>query len=186
MFGKIIKTISNFLVKNGGKAEESEVYSYALINLMNKFVINTILLLLSIKMNLFFSMLIWILVFNSLRMNLGGAHAKTPMRCELYSVIIGLISVDLGKKIGIWFNNRRFFIIGCVVACIWIAYRKAPILNCRHPISERLKKKAKKKSMWITGILGILAYMMIPDFPVYGTVITGMVGAYALLFVKNK
>lgn len=81
----MIKKICDFLIANGAEEEKRDIYEYALNCLLNELGIDIILLAAAFFLDMFKEMSIWICVFNSLRMNIGGYHAKTQKHCVLFS-----------------------------------------------------------------------------------------------------
>lgn len=105
MIKRISKKITHYIVKNGADPQMEEIYEYALFCLLNEMLIDTILLSGAWFFGSLTEMVIWIVVFNSMRMNIGGFHAATPMACSIYSVILGWFSVWIGSYIelsGAW------------------------------------------------------------------------------------
>lgn len=153
----MIKKICEFLIANGAKEEKREIYEYALNCLLNEVGVDIILLITAIFLGMFKEMSIWICVFNSLRMNIGGYHAKTQKRCVLFSVALGLFSVMIGRNL-----QLHMVIVFIIVFFLSILiFRIAPIVHPNRPIGIYQQEKAKRRAlrfMFFWSVIGIVMY----------------------------
>ena len=171
---------SDYLCTHGGKEQEREVYEYALICLLNEIVIDTILLLWAVIFGNVWEMILWIIVFDSLRMNIGGYHAKTPLICEISSILVGIMCVVCVP----YFVIGRLGVILVTVICLGITILFAPLINDKHPISHEKKNKAKIRGSLFVGIWGVTSLCLYFVWP-YGSRVglAGMLSAIILLVI---
>ena len=171
---------SDYLCTHGGKKQEREVYEYALICLLNEIVIDTILLLWAVIFGNVWEMILWIIVFDSLRMNIGGYHAKTPLICEISSILVGIMCVACAP----YFVIGRLGVILVTAICLGITILFAPLINDKHPISHEKKNKAKIRGSLFVGIWGVTSLCLYFVWP-YGSrvCLTGMLSAIVLLVI---
>ncbi len=177
MMMKVSKYIAQFLVKNGADPKMEEVYEYALICLLNELLIDFLLLIGAWFIGAVGEMVLWIIVFNSMRMNIGGFHAMTPTACSIYSVALGWSSVWLGKHVEV----TDVCIATIFMICFWITYKMAPLLNPNHPLSEEKKKNARNRGMIFLGLWGILSFVLAEIWKTGVSTIVFAVGASCLL-----
>lgn len=156
MIIKVSKMLSKLLIDNGADSMMEEVYEYALICLLNELFIDFALLAGAWIIGTVQEMILWIIVFNSMRMNIGGFHAMTQTTCSVYSVALGLLSV-LGGKIVI-FSTLPIILIFSV--CFIVIYVMAPLLNPNHPLSEKNKKRARNRGLLFLVLWGGLSIVL--------------------------
>lgn len=156
MIIKTAKRITKLLIENGADSASEEIYEYALICLFNELFIDILLLAGAYIIGAFKEMVLWILVFNSMRMNIGGFHAATPEQCGFYSVMLGLLCVLAGKLL----TFRYVGISAVFIVCLGIVYKTAPILNPNHPLSEERKRRARTRGFLFLVIWGFLSFIL--------------------------
>lgn len=84
-----------------------------------------------------------------LRMLAGGYHAKTPLRCYNFSVIM-LIVVSIGIKY-ISITDWGYYILLATTALIVIVF--SPVEDKNKPLDETESKAYKRRTVIITGNL---------------------------------
>jgi len=84
-----------------------------------------------------------------LRTYAGGYHAKTQLRCYVFSILM-LSAVFVGMKLIHWTDPGYFIIILCAVIIIILV---APSESENKPFSEKEKAVYKKRTHIILGIL---------------------------------
>ena len=177
---EIARKISDFLIDNGALEDKRKVYEYALICLFNELIIDIILLFSAAFMSAIPEMIMWIIVFNSLRMNIGGFHANTPEMCSFLSYILGICSVLLGGKIKI----EMSVIVMVLILSIVIVYKIAPVVHPKRPINTQQKNVARKMAVIFLGGWGmvwIILYQIWMDGVMCG--IMAIIGAITLMII---
>ena len=140
----MIKSISSkvacFLCKEDDK-ESFELYKYAIyIFLSSIFHILTVILL-----GIFFDMLIESIVFYCsfivIRKFAGGYHAKTPIRCYLFSIVSSIIVLHLTALINS-VNNCVVMIVLTVIelVCVVLIFMMSPLDSENNPLNSKEKK----------------------------------------------
>ena len=179
---EIARKISDFLISNGALEEKRKIYEYALICLLNEVFVDFLLLVSAAFWSAVPEMIIWILVLNSMRMNIGGLHANTPELCSFLSYVLGMCSVIIGVNIKLKWN----VIITLVVFSIVSVYKMAPVIHPNRPISEQQKKVARKRAL-IFLVGWTVAWNILYRFWIEGVMcgIIAMVGSIVLMIISR-
>lgn len=191
MIRKLADRWVTFMIKNGAPAEQREVYLYGLECTLNELAGDVILMVAAIVIGRVWEMLLWILVFNLLRLNTGGYHAATPFRCITLSTLLG-ITCTLVYPLA----EGRYAVSGVLAGlCLVIIYLLAPVANEKRPLTEERKNKARKLARWFSAaVFGMIIILMVGSFykPAALLVVTLCSVAFLALtgslhnFVKNK
>lgn len=129
----------DYMVKNGADEVQKPVYLYGLICFLNELFSSIMLLIIAIPLNRLWQMIIWMLVFDMLRINIGGYHAVTPVLCIMESTIVG-VACTLVYPV---FDRGVIFTCIICAICIGIVFRISPVLNQKHPLSKKRQNKAR-------------------------------------------
>lgn len=143
----------NYMIKNGADSEQKAVYIYALLCLMNELLIDSVLLAAAWYMSAFCEMILWIVVFNSLRRNIGGYHAEKRQYCFFSSLIIGILSIAIWKKV----DFGELEMIAIIMAAIALIWNMAPVIHPNHPLSAERREHARKQALFMIIFWGICA-----------------------------
>lgn len=166
------------LVSHGAPENDREIYEYALLCLLNEGIIDTVLLLGSVFLGNLKEMVLWILVFDSLRKNIGGFHAKNPRNCEISSIILGFLSVYLGARCQL----TQMAVLGITAVSVIMILLLAPVTSENNAISEERRRKARRRG-WIFAVFwGCASSLLLDKWKAgAGTCIMGMMFAVLLL-----
>lgn len=143
---KLSRRIGDNLVRsNVVKAEDAEIYIYGinqiLISVLNVFSA----LIIGLIFGVFFEILVFMAVYIPLRSYAGGYHARTPLRCYIFSVIM-LIAVSLGLKylcIAEWVYYVIFALV-IIIICVL-----SPVEDRNKPLDEIEHKIYKKRTIFV-------------------------------------
>ncbi|MCR1898495.1 accessory gene regulator B family protein [Irregularibacter muris] len=123
-------------------AEDKDLYIYGLKQgvfiLLNIFTIIGMGLILGMLWQSFVLMLVYI----PLRSYAGGYHAKTPLKCYLFSIVMLWVAL-LGIRLIPWTNFTSLMVSFCAGSIIFFL---APVEDSNKPLDEVEKKIYKKRS----------------------------------------
>lgn len=141
--------ITEQLIKNGVIVrEDQEIYSYGL----QQGVTMMLNILLSLGIGLAFGMVwqcvIFFIGYTCLRIYAGGYHAKTQLRCHIFSIGIIIIALLMIRYI-VWTNISRLVVLLSSGAII---YFLSPMQDANKPLMEAEFKAYKNKVKIILGI----------------------------------
>lgn len=163
MIIEISKKLTEFFIENKViQEEENEVYQYSFELLLSS-VLNLIsILLLAVLMKRLIETLIFVLVFFTLRTQIGGYHARTHFRCYLLTIlnyVVFLIFLNRIPTEGVWQISHSFIMLSVV-----LIYLLAPIADDNKPLDdcEYLKYKGKSRILIMIYLIAVLVCFLIP------------------------
>ena len=141
----MIEFIVNWLMENGADESDREVYLYSLECILNELIADSLLILCGILASRLTEIILWLVLFTSIRINLGGYHAKTHIRCIMSSTLLGCACImtapllkDL-KVLLILFSCFSFIII----------IKLAPVIHKHHPVPDAKKRTIKYRAIFL-------------------------------------
>lgn len=150
MIKKISMSWAEFMITHGAKKEQKAVYVYGLECILNELLSDTLLLFFALFLGRVWEMLLWIVVFNLFRLNVGGCHASTSGRCILLSTALGVACVCLYPII----QGKPGLILTLMLFCSVIIFLIAPVINLK---KRSVKKERIKKAWMISRVSAVLA-----------------------------
>lgn len=130
---KIFDKITAELVENGTiSIEDREIYRYGLKRIITMFLDIATTLIIGFVLNAIWQSVLFMVTYVPLRSYAGGAHARTPMKCYVFSVIL-TVCVLVGVK-HIPYNNT-FLLIAVFVSGL-VIFIFAPIGDENKPLDE--------------------------------------------------
>lgn len=156
MFYNISDRIANGFVKTDAiKAEDKEIYQFGIqqtfIILLNIITVTV----LGIVFHRFWNMVVFMSAFIPIRIYAGGFHAKTSLRCYIYSIIF-LVAVLLAMRF-VDFTNLIYCLLYCFssIIILWLA----PIEDINKPLDKIEKITYKKRTiiLWLIETIIIFA-----------------------------
>lgn len=156
----MIKLISDkfacFLCKDEGQKNNFDLYEYAVyIILSSAFHVITVITL-GLCFNLLVESLVFYLSFIVIRKFAGGYHAKTPVRCYLFSFASNIIILCLVK----WLSsiNTLFIFIFIIfeLLCVVLILLISPLDTENNPLTGQEKKMYRM----LTSIITILIFII--------------------------
>lgn len=138
--------------------DDIEVYTYGLLSYIYTLIPLMVLFAFSIFFHKPIEMLTWIITFLSLRKHSGGYHAKTPMLCFVYSILLGLSSLALCTYMP---DIPPFIYFLCILGNCILLFFLTPATNKQFTNSAKLRCKIK-----VTVLIFIFsfAYIILFDF----------------------
>lgn len=146
---KLSHKIGDDLVRSGVvKEEDAEVYIYG-INQILAYVFNvSSSLIIGLIFGVTFEIIIFMAAYIPLRSFAGGYHAKTPLRCYIFSVIM-LIVVSIGLK---YLSVSEWVYYAVLLVSVLIILVLSPVEDRNKPLDEIEHKVYKKRAVIILAI----------------------------------
>lgn len=143
---KLSHKIGDDLVRSGVvKAEDAEVYIYG-INQILAYVLNaSSSLIIGLIFGVTFEIVIFMAAYIPLRSFAGGYHAKTPLRCYIFSVIM-LIVVSIGLK---YLAVSEWVYYAVLLVSVLGVLVLSPVEDRNKPLDEIEHKVYKKRTVFI-------------------------------------
>lgn len=155
MFNSISEQITNKLIENKIIcAENKEIYQFGITQTL----IMTLNILtaigLGIVTQMFGHVILFIFAFIPLRIFAGGAHAKTPLRCYIYSMIFLVVVLGIMRFVHI---TNLVYCILYIISSITILLL-APVEDGNKELDEIEKKVYKKRTIMLWIIESIIIF----------------------------
>lgn len=136
--------------------DEREVYIYG----VRQSIFIVINLLTAITLGYIFDLTIQIVVFWGayipIRSYAGGYHAKTPLRCYMFSIGM-ILSIILGFK---WIPLKGYVYLYILIVSAINILRLAPVEDCNKLLNEREKVAYARRTKVILSVLSIGAVFL--------------------------
>ena len=144
--------VSNDLIKN----EDKEIYKYAVNIILSSLIHIATVMIIGLCFNLFIESLVFYFSFIAIRKFAGGYHAKTPVRCYLFSFASNIIILFLVK----WLSsiNTLFIFIFIIfeLLCVVLILLISPLDTENNPLTGQEKKMYRM----LTSIITILIFII--------------------------
>mgnify|MGYP004523147515 CR=1 FL=1 len=160
MIKLISSKVARILCEDEKHTDNYELYEYAIyILLSSAFHIVTVIAL-GLIFNLLTESLVFYLSFIAIRKFAGGYHAKTPVRCYMFSIILYIVSLEL---IGFICESQYCVIITIILeffslVCIFAI---SPLDSNKHPLNLREKRVYRIISFTSSIVLFLLSLMLL-------------------------
>lgn len=156
----MIKLISDkfacFLCKDEGQRNNFDLYEYAVYIILSSALHIITVITLGLCFNLLVESLVFYLSFIAIRKFAGGYHAKTPVRCYLFSFASNIIILCLVK----WLSsiNTLFIFIFIIfeLLCVVLILLISPLDTENNPLTGQEKKMYRM----LTSIITILIFII--------------------------
>jgi len=154
---KLSHKIGDDLVRSGVvKEEDAEVYIYG-INQILAYVLNVSS---SLIIGLIFGVTLEIIIFMAayipLRSFAGGYHAKTPLRCYIFSVIM-LIVVSIGLK---YLCLADWVYYAVLAVSVFVILALSPVEDKNKPLDEVEHKVYKRRTVLIAAVELVICFLL--------------------------
>lgn len=157
MIEKINSRIINFFVhKNFIKGEERDLYEYALTALTSSILHMVTITILGVCFNMLIESIVFYGSFISIRKFAGGYHAKTPIRCYLFSIISSIIVLCLIKLFNSVSIIFTYVLIMLELLFVVLILLISPLDTENNPLTEQEKKIYRM----LTSIISILIFII--------------------------
>lgn len=163
----MVDSICNFIIYKLNKEqiiqeEKNEIYLYGLQLLMATLIKAVGLFVLAIIMGAVKESIIFMIFFSSLRIQAGGIHAHSLLKCFISTAIIMFSAIYIVRLFP-YVQNLNIQIIMIVISII-LVYMFAPVENENKPLSEEEKILYRKRSM-ITVLVGAIIILLNNSIP---------------------
>ena len=156
LLARLAGKIVNNLVHSGViKEEDAEIYIYGINQILMYSINISSALIIGLIFGKFFEAAVFIVAYCSLRSFAGGYHAKTPLRCYVFSVIM-LIIVLVGIKY-LYLTEWMYYVVLLAAALVVIVL--SPVEDKNKPLDEIEHRVYKKRTILIAAtelLIGIV------------------------------
>lgn len=154
---RLSRKIGNNLVQSDiVKEEDAEIYIYG-INQILVFVLNvSSALIIGLIFGVFPEIAVFMAAYIPLRSFAGGYHAKTPLSCYVFSVIM-LIVVSIGLK---YLHIADWVYYAVLVAATLVVLVLSPVEDSNKPLDEIEHKVYKRRTILIAAVELTLAMLL--------------------------
>lgn len=155
---KLSRRIGDDLVRsNVVKAEDAEIYIYGINQILVSILNISSALIIGLIFGVFLEVAVFMVAYIPLRTFAGGHHAKTPLRCYVFSVIMLIIvSLDLKYISFAEWTYYAVFILAIIIICVL-----SPVEDKNKPLNEIERKVYKKRTIVITITETIIGFMLV-------------------------
>lgn len=160
MIKLISSKVARILCEDEKHTDNYELYEYAIyILLSSAFHIATVIVL-GLVFNLLTESLVFYLSFIAIRKFAGGYHAKTPVRCYMFSIILYIVSLEL---IGFICESQYCVIITIILELFSLVciFAISPLDSNKHPLNLREKRVYRIISFTSSIVLFLLSLMLL-------------------------
>lgn len=145
-FAKLARRIGNNLVQsNVIEAEDIEIYIYGINQIFVSILNVSSALIIGLIFGVFWEIAVFMAVYIPLRSYAGGYHARTPLRCYIFSVIM-LIIVSAGMK---YLCVAKWVYYAIFALAIIVIFMLSPVEDKNKPLDEIEYKVYKKRTILI-------------------------------------
>ena len=144
--------VSNDLIKN----EDKEIYKYAVNIILSSLIHIATVMIIGLCFNLFIESLVFYFSFIAIRKFAGGYHAKTPVRCYLFSFASNIIILCLVKWLSSINTLFIFIFILFEVLGVVLILLISPLDTENNPLTGQEKKMYRM----LTSIITILIFII--------------------------
>lgn len=153
MIKLISSKVARILCKDEKHTDNYELYEYAIYIILSSAFHMATVIVLGLVFNLLTESLVFYLSFIVIRKFAGGYHAKTPVRCYLFSFVSNIIILCLVK----WINTLFIFIfIIFELLCVVLILLISPLDTENNPLTGQEKKMYRM----LTSIITILIFII--------------------------
>ena len=156
MIKLISSKVARILCKDEKHTDNYELYEYAIYIILSSAFHMATVIVLGLVFNLLTESLVFYLSFIVIRKFAGGYHAKTPVRCYLFSFASNIIILCLVK----WLSsiNTLFIFIFIIfeLLCVVLILLISPLDTDNNPLTGQVKKMYRM----LTSIITILIFII--------------------------
>lgn len=127
------------------KAEDAEIYIYGINQILMYSINISSALIIGLIFDVFTEVAVFMAAYIPLRSFAGGYHAKTPLRCYVFSVIM-LIVVSIGLK---YLHIADWVYYAVLVAATLVVLVLSPVEDRNKPLDEIEHKVYKRRTILI-------------------------------------
>ncbi len=156
LLAKLSHKIGDNLVRsNVIEAEDAEIYIYGINQILVSVLNVSSALIIGLIFGVFLEITIFMAAYIPLRSFAGGYHAKTPLMCYIFSVMM-LIIVSIGMKY-LYLADWVYYVLLAVAALIIIIL--SPVEDKNKPLDEKEHKIYKKRAAIILTVEFVICFV---------------------------
>lgn len=149
--------IGNNLVRSSViKEEDAEIYIYGINQILVSVLNVSSALIIGLVFGVFFEVTVFMTAYIPLRSFAGGYHAKTPLRCYIFSVIM-LIVVSIGMKY-LYMTEWVYYVVLAAAASVVLIL--SPVEDRNKPLDETEHKVYKRRTVLIMTVELVIALLL--------------------------
>lgn len=185
---KIFEKITARLIESGTiSAEDKDIYEYGLKHIATMFLNISTTLVIGFIFGMIWQSGLFMVSYIPLRSYAGGYHARTPLKCYIFSVILTICVLLIIKYIP--YNNISLLIL-LIISGVFI-FIFAPVGDENKPLDELETKVFKKRTRIIlfieSALIGLFMFLGLTWIMICMTVSIIIVSfMVAISTVKNK
>lgn len=138
------------------KAEDAEIYIYGINQILMYSINISSALIIGLIFDVFTEVAVFMAAYIPLRSFAGGYHAKTPLSCYVFSVIM-LIVVSIGLK---YLHLADWVYYAVFVAATLVVLVLSPVEDRNKPLAEIEQKVYKRRTILIAAVELTLAMLL--------------------------
>lgn len=184
MLNAISTKITNILIKYACISKEnSELYSYGFRQLFMMLLNISITLLLGIIFNKLLQSILFSIVYIPIRSFAGGYHAKTPLRCTIFSTLMIFLVLLILKFIVL----PTYVVILLWLISVGIIISLSPVENRNKPLDAIEKLVYRKRTMFLLALncIIIIVFMIFSLNQLYTCVVLSLVSLSIMLLLGS-
>ena len=157
LLARLAGKIVNNLVHSGViKEEDAEIYIYGINQILTSVLSVSSALIIGLIFGVFPEIAVFMAAYIPLRSFAGGYHAKTPLSCYVFSVIM-LIVVSIGLK---YLHLADWVYYAVLVAATLVVLVLSPVEDRNKPLAEIEQKVYKRRTILIAAVELTLAMLL--------------------------
>lgn len=157
LLARLAGKIGNNLVHSGViKEEDAEIYIYGINQILTSVLNVSSALIIGLIFGVFPEIAVFMAAYIPLRSFAGGYHAKTPLSCYVFSVIM-LIVVSIGLK---YLHLADWVYYAVFVAATLVVLVLSPVEDRNKPLAEIEQKVYKRRTILIAAVELTLAMLL--------------------------
>lgn len=138
------------------KEEDAEIYIYGINQILVSVLNVSSALIIGLIFGVFFEITVFMAAYIPLRSFAGGYHAKTPLRCYIFSVIM-LIVVSIGMKY-LYMTEWVYYVVLAAAASVVLIL--SPVEDRNKPLDETEHKVYKRRTVLIMTVELFIALLL--------------------------
>ena len=151
-----VKIVNNLVHSGVIKEEDAEIYIYGINQILTSVLNVSSALIIGLIFGVFPEIAVFMAAYIPLRSFAGGYHAKTPLSCYVFSVIM-LIVVSIGLK---YLHLADWVYYAVLVAATLVVLVLFPVEDRNKPLAEIEQKVYKRRTILIAAVELTLAMLL--------------------------
>ena len=151
-----VKIVNNLVHSGVIKEEDAEIYIYGINQILTSVLNVSSALIIGLIFGVFPEIAVFMAAYIPLRSFAGGYHAKTPLSCYVFSVIM-LIVVSIGLK---YLHLADWVYYAVLVAATLVVLVLSPVEDRNKPLAEIEQKVYKRRTILIAAVELTLAMLL--------------------------